>query len=216
MMYTLDLLRGQHLPKKASYRVIGSIVAAYAFFVVLFFTVLSTYVHDKGSIAANKELLESVEQKTAGLKSQVESAEVIVSSSEITVASLKEVSDVVSWQMQWSDLLVLMSSKMPKSLIVEQMRVKVRGENITVAKRNEPTKKVSVSRPNRTLTIDLYGLASRDTDKSIRDFQKILIGQNSSRGTVKDVVIAVREPDKLDGYDIIRYQLNLTFNQGGS
>ncbi len=216
MMYTIDLLRGQQLPRKASYRVVGSIAGAYAALVILSFMMFRTYVHDKGSIAANRAMLDSVKQKKTELKSQIESAEAIVSSSKITLASLAEVSDVVSWQMQWSDLLALISSKMPRSLIVGQMSVKVRGENITVAKRDDPSKKVSVFRPNRTLTIDLYGFASADTDRSIRDFQKILIEQKSSQGIVRDVVIAVRKPDKLKGHDIIRYQLNLTFNHGRS
>ena len=214
MMYTIDLLKGQQMPKKADVRIVGSIVAAYAILVLISFMMVRAYVHDKGSVAVNRELLNSIEEKTAGLKSQIESAEVIVSSSEITLASLREVSDVVSWQMQWSDLLALISDKMPESLIVEQMKVKVRGENVTVARRYEPSKKVSVSRPNRTLTIDMYGLASRDPDSSIRDFQKTLTGQNSLEGIVKDVVIVVREPDKLSGYDIIRYQLDLKFKQG--
>jgi len=216
MMYTIDLLRGQQLPKKANYRVVGAVAGAYAVLLGLSFMMFSNYFHDKASIASNKELLDSIEQKQSGLKSQIESAEVIVSSNEITLASLREVSDVVSWQMQWSDLLVLISDKMPKSLVIEQMKVKVRAENITVAGRYEPSKKISISRPNRTLTIDVYGLANSDTDRLIRDFQKILVGQNISKWIVKDVVVVVREPDKLDAYNIIRYQLDLTFNHAGS
>jgi hypothetical protein len=212
-MYTIDLLKGQQLPKKLSLMGAIAVLAAYAIPAFMLIMMCSVYVNSKNTIAENEKTLGEIQRKNVELKTDVEAADVFVAANKQMDASLAELDDVVAWQMQWSDLLSMIARKMPQSLVVEQMNVKVRGQSITVPKRNDPTKKISITKPSRTLTMQLYGFANQKSDMDIRDFQKDLIGQTDLPGMLKDVVIVLREPDVLKGRDIIRYQIDLNFKE---
>jgi hypothetical protein len=210
-MYQLDMLKGKQMVEESLSGVLITGVAFIAPF-VLAFVISIGYFHNKGAIKAYNE-------KIAGYQSQVDEMEEIKQRVDRVVSENKKLSnwlgdvgEVLLRHTQWTDVLLAVSDNLPGSLIVDKLDIKHKTVNKTVAERYGNKKKIKISVPSRTLVVSLYSRSDDGGDAAVRDLQKNLTQNEAFRNKVKDVVISLREPDVLEGDNIVRYQLNCIMN----
>lgn len=206
-MYQINMLKGRQLPED---HWVGIVLTGIAFLipVVLAFAISIGYFNDKSNLSDQQEKLTDYEfqiREMEGAKTRVDS---VVSEIHKVSASLSDVGEVLARHTQWTDILMAISDNLPDTLQVNKLDVKCRTVTRTVDQRYGDKKKINISIPARTLVISLYSVSGEGDDAAVRDLQRSLIESESFQRCVKDVVIAAREPDNVDGKDVVRYELN--------
>jgi len=207
-MITMDLMKRQALPPRSNVK--GAAITGVAFSIpaVLMLLILSGYLHDRIFIQTQTRVLEEYESRFDNLKASLDKEKLLQEKLRTLNMSLIEVSGALDDQAQWSQILMALGEHLPHPLVVDRLEVKVRQISETVPSRDDPTRKINVPRPVRTLSIGLYSVAGSDGDPAVKDFQHKLMESKSFTAVVKDVVIASRTPGKDHEKDIIRYELN--------
>lgn len=210
-MITMDLLKGQALPVRSNVK--GAAITGVAFSVpaVLLLVILGSYFHDRIRIDTQSRVLEKYESKFDNLKAGLEREKSLQEKRSNLNLCLAEVSGAMNNQVQWSQILMLLSEHLPESMVVDRLEVKVKQMSVIVPKKSDPTRKINVPRSIRTLSISMYSLAEGEGDRAVKIFQQKLMKSESFTAVVKEVIIASRIPDKSGDKDIIRYELDCAF-----
>jgi len=210
-MITMDLLKGQALPVRSNVKGAAITGVAFSVPVVLLLMILGSYSHDRILVDTQSRVMEKYESKFDNLKARIEREKSLQEKRSKLNLCLAEVGDVLTNQVQWSQILMLVSENLPDSMVVDRLEVKVKQISEIVPKRSHPTRKINVPRSIRTLSISMYSLAQGEGDRAVRIFQQKLMQSESFTAIIKEVVIASRVPDKNGQKDIIRYELNCAF-----
>lgn len=206
-MYQINMLKGSQVPEKHW----PSILLAGIAFVVpiaLAFVISIAYFNDKAALVTQDEKLSDYEFQLREMEDAKKRVDSVAFAIQKQTASLSDVDEVLVRHVQWSDILIAISENLPDTLVVDKLDVMQRNVSKTVEKRYGDKKKINISIPARTLVISLYSVSVEGDDAAVRNLQRNLIKAAAFQRCVKDVVIAVREPDNIDGEDVVRYELN--------
>ena len=135
-------------------------------------------------------------------------ADSIVADGQRIQASLVEVNSTLRRYVQWSSMLLAINNSLPDGLAVNKLDVAVRNVRRLVSQKGNPDKKVNISVPARTLALSLLSDVDDNGDAAIQQFQKKLLGTEPFKKHVREIVIALREPDNVNDSEVIRYELN--------
>jgi len=209
-MYQINLLKGRQLQGN---HWVGIIVTGLTFVipVVVAFAISIGYFKDKATYNVQQEKLSDYEFQLRELGDAKARADVIVSEIHGMSASLSDVREFLGRNIQWSDILAAISDNLPGTLFVNKIDVTSKTVTKLVDQRYGGTKKIHILIPARTLVVSLYSDSSEGDDDAVRQLQRKLIESEAFMKNVKDVVIAAREPDKISGKDVVRYELNCVF-----
>lgn len=207
-MYTIDLLKGQNLPARKRPAVL--IISGIAFCVPVIMAVIlfMSYFRDKAALNHYRTQLESLDKKIIDMQKPRLYAESIVDDNVEIKRCLDDVNDALARYAQWSDMLVEIGRRMPRSLIVDGIDVTVRNKNKQVKSKVEKGKMINIRFPSRTMVISMFTYSPGRGDEDVRKLQKAIKSGNAFSRFIEDVIIAVREPDKLEDKDIVRYEVN--------
>jgi len=209
-MYQINMLKGSQLPEKYW----PSILLAGIAFVVpiaLAFVISIAYFNDKAALVTQDEKLSDYEFQLREMEDAKKRVDSVVLAIQKKTSSLSDVEEVLGRHIQWSDILIAISENLSDTLVVDKLDVMQRKVTRTVDKRYGDKKKITISIPARTLVISLYSVSVEGDDVAVRNLQRNLIEAEAFQRCVKDVVIAVREPDNIEGKEVVRYELNCIF-----
>lgn len=209
-MYQINLLKRRQLPDNHW----GGIVLTGITFiipVVLAFAISIGYFKDRSAYNVQKEKLSDYEFQLREMDNAKIRADGVASEIQSISASLLDVSEFLGRYIQWSDILLAISENLPDTLLVNKLDVTRKTVTRLVDQRYGDKKKINILIPARTLVVSLYSISGEGDDASVRQLQRNLIESEAFKRSVKDVVIATREPDKISGKDVVRYELNCVF-----
>lgn len=209
-MYTIDLLKGQAVPARANLKMLALMTAAFAILIFAALYMTGSYVHNRIVFMTQQHTLKSYESKFQGLRAVLDERQDLVDKRQNLSSCLEEVADTLKYETQWSQFINVISSYLPKDLTVDQILVKVKQDRIKVEKRSNPSQKMAIAVPVRSVTVSLYCNQQCDGDKLVRDFQQKLLENETFKQIVKSVEIISRQPDVIDKRDVINYILNCT------
>jgi hypothetical protein len=206
-MYQLDMLKGRQQPDN---NLLGILFTGVAFVIplVLAFVISIGYFNAKAAISAQNDKLSDYECELREMEQAKGRVDTVVLRNQTISASLADVGDVLLRHTQWTDILLAISDNLPDSLRVNKLDVMRRMVTKTVDQRYGAKKKINISVPSRTLVVSLYSLGGNGDDAAVRKLQKSLAETKAFSERVKDIVIALREPDVVEGTDVVRYELN--------
>lgn len=210
-MYEIDMLKGR---EAAGNNWFGMVLTGAAFFmpVALAFVISIGYFNDKASISAYREEVSDYEFQLREMEGEKKRIDGVTSKNEKQSAWLGDVGEVLSRHSQWTNILMAIRENLPDSLLVNKLDVNRKMVTMVVDQRYGDEKKINVSVPVRTLVISLYSTNGQSDDAAVRGFQRSLVAAEAFRKRVKDVVIALRKPDVVEGRDVVRYELNCIMN----
>lgn len=210
-MFTIDLLKGRNLPEKGGWREMAIAYAAMSILIVCAIVVSRGYFTNKKTMIEQEQIVNAYELRLKEMQGDKALADSIVSDSRSIRASLVDVGSALRRQVQWSDMLLAINDSLVDSLNINKLDVTVRKVQRAVPQKGDPNKKINISVPARTLVVSLFSHVGGNGDEAIRKFQKKLLKTEPFKKYVREIVIALREPDTIDGREVIRYELNCIF-----
>jgi hypothetical protein len=210
-MYEINMLKERQLPGN-HWLSMAALGVAFVVPLVLAFIMSMVYFEDKASLAIEQEALSDYEFQLREFDDARKRVDSIVLENQQMSASLSDVVEVLGRHSQWTDILLTISHNLPDTLRVNKLDVIGKMVTRTVDQRYGDKKKINISVPTRTLVVSLYSVSADGNDAAVRDFQRSLMVAEVFQECVKDVMIALREPDKIQGNDVVRYELNCVLN----
>lgn len=205
-MYQINMLKGRQLPDN---HWAGIMLTGITFLIpiVLAFAISIGYFNDRATLNAQEEKLTDYEFQLREMEDAKNRVDSVVLENQKMSAVLSDVSEFLGRHTQWTDILLAISNNLPDTLLVNELNVTHKTVTRTVDQKYG-NKKINILIPARTLVVSLYSVSGDGDDAAVRNLQRSLAESPPFQKRVKDVIIAVREPDTIDGKDVVRYELN--------
>ncbi|MBW8015841.1 MAG: hypothetical protein FVQ82_06610 [Planctomycetes bacterium] len=206
-MFQINMLNGRQLPKK---HWPGVVLTGIAFVipVAVALTISIGYFNDRAALNVQQEKPADYDLQLRAMGDGNKRVDGVVSGIQKISTSLPDAATVLVRHTHWRDILLAISENLPDTLFVNKLDVMRRTAARAVDQRYGDKKKINILIPARILVVSLYSSSGAGDDEAVRNFQRSLIETEAFQRCVKDVVIAMREPDSLEGKDIVRYELN--------
>jgi len=214
-MFTIDLLKGRGIPIRSGPERLLVAAAMVAGPVIAAIIVFGIYLSNAVAISVQQQAIAGYEQKLT----RPELAEAVAEQKEFEQTRslingyLSEVSEAIGRHTQWSPVLRTVVELMPSSVILTRLEVKEDSIKQKVPAKDDPTKTVEVSVPVRRLLMGLSANSKTGCDRDVRDYRDQLRSSQVLAPKLQDIVWG-RKEDKLDGREVVSYQLDFEFKPG--
>jgi hypothetical protein len=209
-MFTVDLLKGQGLPMKS--RPTGIIISAAAVTVpvIIAMIMLGFYLRNKITISVLMHETARWETEIGKFSEFVKLQESFERDKAIYSSCLAEVKSSIGRYSQWSPVLTTVVENMPDSAVLTALEAKQRSIRKKVPQKDNPEKTTDVDVIVRTLRVSVCANPQADRDEAIRNFQARLRSSAFLSTRLENITVS-QESGKLDGQDIVIYQIDCVF-----
>lgn len=214
-MFTIDLLKGQGIPIRSGPERLIVTAAAAAGPALAAIAIFGMYLSNAVAISVQRQAVAGYERKmqreelaaAIGMQQSFERNKGLVN------GCLSEVSTALDRHTQWSPVLRTLVENMPDSVILTELEVKHESIKQKVASKDDPGKTVDVSIPVRRLQMNLSTRTNSGRDKEVQDYRDRLRSSEVLGPKLEDIVVD-RKDDKLDGRDVVSYEITIKFKAG--
>jgi hypothetical protein len=214
-MFTIDLLKGQGIPIRSGPERLLFAAATVAAPVATAIIVLGIYLSNAVAISVHHEGIAGYEGKIARpeLAEALAEQEAFEQKKGLINGYLAEVSTAIGRHTQWSPILRTVVEFMPASVILTKLEVKESSIKQQVPSKNDPTKMMEVSMPVRRLLMSVRTNTKSGCDRQVRDYRDQLRSSEVFGPRLENIVVD-RNEDKLDGREVVSYQIDFEFKPG--
>ncbi len=209
-MFTIDLLKGQCIPRKSSPGSIATVATAAFVPVIIAIVMFGLYLRNRIVISVQANSIANYETKIDELSDAIE----LQKSFELEIGTYKnclsEVSNSFEKHTQWSPVLVTLVKNMPDSVMLTSINIKQSSVRIKVPQNDDPTKMIDVSVPARTLVMKVVGMPQSNCDEAVRNFSDLLRSSSSLGPKLENIRIS-QGLDSLGGQKVVSYQIECIF-----
>ncbi|MHC4622455.1 MAG: hypothetical protein ACYS4W_00965 [Planctomycetota bacterium] len=212
-MFTIDLLNGRGIPVKSGPERVAVAVAALAVPVVVGMIMLGSYLSNSIDISIKKKAIANCEMTISQLADAIKLQTSFQQQKNDINRCLSEVSTSIARHTQWSPVLQTLVDNIPASLVLTRLEVKQDSTKVKVPAAEDPGKMVDVSLPVRRMQLSVSGGGAHKCEEDVKNFRDRLRFSKVLGPRLEDIVVAQR-PDKLDGRDVVSYQIDCVFRPG--
>jgi Tfp pilus assembly protein PilN len=212
-MFTIDLLKGQSIPKKSSPGSIATVASASFVPVVIAIAMFGLYIRNKVVISVQANSIANYETKINKLSDAIEMQKSFEEKINTYNSFLSEIEGNLGKHTQWSPVLVTLVQNMPDSVVLTTLDVKQRSIRKKVPQKDNPKQMIDTSIPVRTLQMTMSGRPKSNCDQDIRNFSDSLRSSSLLGPKIEDIRIS-QGLAKLDGKDVVSYQIECIFKPG--
>jgi hypothetical protein len=209
-MFTIDLLKGQGVPRKSRPDVIAIAAIAAAVPLLISIVMLDRYLRTRTSISIQEQAIVNHLAKIDELSADVEMQRSLQKEKALMSNSLSEVSLCLVRYIQWSPVLVTLVKNMPEQIVLTGLSVKQRSVRRLVPSEGRPDEMVNVDVASRTLSLNLSGNVQHDYHKTVQDFRDRLWSSTVLGSKLEDIVFS-QEPDRIEDHDIVSCSMDCMF-----
>ncbi|UCF43546.1 MAG: hypothetical protein JSV99_01055 [Planctomycetota bacterium] len=209
-MFTIDLLKGQGIPKKSGPEGILVAVATFAIPLVAGMVMFGFYVSDRIVTSVRKQEIANYQASIDGLSDAAELQESFTREKGLLGGCLSEVAGSLCSHSQWSGVLVTLVENMPDSMVLTKLEVKQSSVKKKVPQKDDPKKMIDISVPVRTLRMSVCGSSEQNYDDEIRDFRNRLRFSELLVSRLEDIRVA-QGVEKLEDRDVVSYEIDCIF-----
>lgn len=214
-MFTIDLLKGQGIPIRsgperllvAAATVAGPVIAAIIVFGMYLSNAVAISVQQQGIAGYEGKLTRPELAEAVAEQKDFEQTKSLIN------GYLGEVSAAIGRHTQWSPVLRTVVELMPASVILTKLEVREDSVKQKVPSKDDPTKTVEVSVPVRKLQMSVRTNTKSGCDRDVREFRDRLRVSEVLGPKLQDIVVD-RKDDKLDGREVVSYQIDFEFKPG--
>jgi Tfp pilus assembly protein PilN len=212
-IFTIDLLKGQAIPRKSTPGSIGVTAAATTVPVIIAIALLGMYVRNRVVISVHGHTIANYEAKISELSEAVELQKSFEKEKGTYSDCLAEISNRLEVHTQWSPVLMTLVENMPDSVVLTGLDVKQRSVKKQVRQKDDPAKMTTVSVPLRTLTMTVAAKPQSNSDEAIRNFSEQLRSSSSLGPKLENIRIS-QGLGLLEGKSVVSYQIECIFKAG--
>jgi hypothetical protein len=209
-MYTIDLLKSNGLPLRSNMKNAVNVGLLFSIPILIFVMMTSSYAQSRILIDNHRKTLGHYENRFANLKKHMMKEELISQRYKALNDSLHEVKDTLNNNIQWTPSLAMIERLLPSTLSIERMEVKIKTFQKAVAQREKPEVKINITIYKRILTIYLQSSSKINSDETVTRFKNNLASSPLLQKQIRDITISSRKPERIDGIDVMSYEMNCT------
>jgi len=205
-MYTVDMLLGEGVPIRSRP---GGIALACLIVVVpllIGLAMTSFYLDGRVILSINKQQLSQIETASTVLAQAMMKTESLQRDRASANAVLTEIKAAVGGYMQWSQSLTALVENLSDSLVLTRLEANRRMVQRRVSVPDDPTRKVEVSVPVRTLTLCVCGRQAGTALEAVRALQESL-RFSPVIGPILGTITVSQNRTMLDGEEAVLYEL---------
>ncbi len=209
-MFTIDLLKGQGIPKRSRPENIAVVAITFAVPFIIAIVMFGFYLSDRVVISVQKQGIVNYESNIGKLSEAAELQKSFEREKNAINSCLSDVSSAIGKHTQWSDILVNLVRNMPDSVILTELELKQHSIRRKVPAKNDPKSITIITVPVRTLQMNISGSSHYNCDKAVRDFRDRLRFSTLLGPKLEGIVVS-QKSDTLDGRDVISYEIDCIF-----
>ena len=213
-MHTIDLLRGQGIPAKATFGTVAMVIVIVAVPILAAAVLLDRYLHNREVIAIDGQATAMAQQTIDRFAADVRFKEDLEKQQAGIETRLKEVKSCLGDYVQWSPVLINLVENMPAEMVMKKLSADTRRTRERLFKDNDPNRPVNVSATNRTLVLDISGTTGGSYDGVVRDYGERL-RKSPVLGPKLENIVVSQKTGQFGDDKTVSYTMNLIF-KGGS
>ncbi len=213
MMHTIDLLRGQGIPAKATLGSVMILAVMVAVPILAGAVLLDRYLHNREVIAISQQGIDKAQETIDRFAADVKFQEQMEQRQGSINGRLTEVKSYLSDYVQWSPVLVTLAENMPPNMVMSKITADVRRSRERGSGNKNPNRSTNVNITKRTLTLDISGSAAGSYDTVVRDYGDRLKSSPVLGPKLENIVVSQRTDQSGDEKTVI-YTMNLMFKAG--
>jgi hypothetical protein len=209
-MYTIDLLKSSGLPRRSNMKNAVNVGILFSIPILIFIIMTSSYAQSRIVIDNHRKTLGHYENRFTNLKKHMMKEQLISQRYKALNSSLHEVKDTLNNNIQWTPSLAMIERLLPSTLSIERMEVKIKTFQKAVPQREKPEVKINIAIYKRILTIYLQSSSKINSDETVTRFKNNLASSPLLQKQIRDITISSRKPERIDGIDVMSYEMNCT------
>jgi len=213
-MHTIDLLRGEGIPAKATF---GTVFLAGLIVAVPFLAasvMAGRYLQSREVIAINQEAVTRAEQTIERYKADVAEKEQKERQQAGINAKLAEVKACLGDYVQWSPVLKALAENMPAGMVMSRLAAETRQSRQTATVDEKGSSRpVNVTTSKRVLILELAGRPGGNYDGVVRQYGERLRSLPALASRLENVLPSQKPGDLGDTKTVI-YTMELVFKAG--
>ena len=209
-MFTIDLLKGQGVPRKN--RPVGMVAAAVAVAVpvIAAAAVFSCYLRNAIAISIKKQAVAGYEAKIDKLSDAVKLHKSREQDKSLYINSLSEVKSSIVNHTQWSDVLAAVVQNLPDAVVLTKLEVIQQHAKKKVPSKDDPKKTIDISVPVKTLKISVAANPESNCDEAVREFRNRLLRSQSLQPSLAGINVSATS-GTLGQQEVISYEIDCNF-----
>lgn len=210
MRFTIDLLKGQGIPirKRPECIAVAAVTSAVPLLVAI--VMLGCYLTTRITISVQKRGIINYRAKIEQSADALNLQKSFEQEQSIIRDCLSEVASSIERHTQWSPVVAAVVTNMPDSVVLTRLEVRQMFVNRKVPGKDDPNQIFEVSVPVRTLEMNVCGSGRLQCDKAVQSFRDKLRNCPLLQPQLDNIRISQRS-DKLDGRDIVNYEISCDF-----
>ncbi len=209
-MFTIDLLRGQGIPKKSGPGGIALAVVTFAVPACIAVVLFSCYLHNATVISIQKEAIAGYQTKTDRLSDAVKIYESLKGQRTLYTNCLSEVKSSIVGRAQWSPVLATVVENLPDPVVLTKLEVIQQSVKRKVPQKDDPKKTVDISVPVKTLKISVAGNPQYNCDAAVRDFRDRLLQSRLLQDQLQGINVS-QTSGVLENQEAVCYEIDCIF-----
>jgi len=212
-MYTVDLLQGEGIPIRSRP---GGIALACLIVVVPLLVGLgmtSFYLDGQIILSIEKQQLSNIESASGALTHALKRKESLEQEKSRTTAVLAQIKTALDGHTQWSRTLDALVENLSETLVLTRVEATQRMAQQKVPSKDDPTRKVEVSVPMRTLKLCVCGRQPGIALDAVQTLQENL-RSSPVFGPKIDTITVSQNVAMLDDQEGVKYELECVFKPG--
>jgi hypothetical protein len=212
-MHTIDLLKGQGVPAKATLGSVVIVAVIVAVPILAGAVLLDRYLGNKEIIAIDRQAIANARETVDRFAADVKFQERQEQQHRAANTRLVEVKSCLGDYIQWSPVLVTLVENMPAEMVMSKLSAEVRRSRERVFRNNDPNRPVNVTLTKRTLVLDISGRAGGSYDAVVRDYGERL-KKSSALGPKLENIVVSQKAGQFGNEKTVTYTMNLMFKAG--
>ncbi len=212
-MHTIDLLKGQGIPAKATLGSVALLAVLVAVPILAGAVLLDRYLNNREIIAIGQEGIAKAQETIDRFAADVKFQEQMERRRGDVNVRLAEVKSYLGDYVQWSPVLATLAENMPDEMVISKLTAEVQRGRERGFQGNDPNRPVNVNTTKRKLILDISGDAAGSYDAVVRDYGDHLRSSPSLGPKLENIIVSQRTVQSA-GEKAVIYTMNLIFKAG--
>jgi hypothetical protein len=212
-MYTVDLLKGEGIPIPSRPGGIAMACLIVVLPLLLGLGLISYYMDGQVIVSIEKQQLSRLEATANNLAEALKKKESLEQQKTLAIGRLSDIKSALAGYTQWSNTLGAVVENLSDTLVLTRLEARQDSVRRKVPAQDDPTRKIDVSVPVRTLKLSVAGRQAATALDAVQSLQASL-RSSPAIGPMLDTITVSQNTAILDSQEAVFYELECVFKAG--
>lgn len=188
-MHTIDLLRGEGVPAKATAGTVAIVIVTVLVPILIGVVLVDRYLNNRETIAIQQEAIARNQATIDELADAMAWKEAKIKEQRVITGKLSEVATCVDDYIQWTPVLLALVRNLPRDMIVSRVAVMSKVDKKRAPSPTDPNNMINISVTSRTLDVDVTGTEQKDYGRKVEEYTSDLKKSDELKPILQDISI---------------------------